>query len=52
VALTSGDGRYRAGVEVPLVILAAVGIDAMAGRRRRRLELMVPPGTGSSEVEG
>jgi 4-amino-4-deoxy-L-arabinose transferase-like glycosyltransferase len=36
VGLTSGDARYRAGVEVPLVLLAAVGFDAVVRGRARR----------------
>jgi 4-amino-4-deoxy-L-arabinose transferase-like glycosyltransferase len=34
VGLTIGSVRYRAPAEVPLAILAAVGIDALADRRR------------------
>ena len=35
VAPTIGDVRYRAAAEVPLVLLAAVGIDAVLPRRSR-----------------
>jgi hypothetical protein len=39
VAPTIGDARYRAAAEVPLVLLAAVAIDAfLPGARRRRPE--------------
>jgi 4-amino-4-deoxy-L-arabinose transferase-like glycosyltransferase len=34
VALTSGDARYRAGVEVSLVLLAAIGINAIVPTKR------------------
>jgi 4-amino-4-deoxy-L-arabinose transferase-like glycosyltransferase len=36
VALTIGSVRYRAPFEIPMVLLAAVAIDALVGRLRRR----------------
>ena len=34
-AVSIGDPRYRAAAEVPLVLLAAVGIDAMIRQKRK-----------------
>ena len=47
VALTSGDARYRAGVEVPLALLAAVGLSMMGSsvRLRSPARPLQPPGS-------
>jgi Dolichyl-phosphate-mannose-protein mannosyltransferase len=36
VGVTIGSVRYRAAAEVPIVVLAAIGVDALWGRRRSR----------------
>jgi hypothetical protein len=43
VAVTYGEPRLRAGAEVPLVLLAAVGIEQLStlARRKRRDQIAV-----------